>query len=301
MHKEFNFLNYWQYLLSAVLLLTMLQNMTLSLHMMHVYFRQFLIFLPLLLGAGLLFLSGYLDLSIGGVISLFSSLQACLYFWSGKNFTLTVLLLVMFSVLFAVFQTWIVGKFSDIYPVFTFIQLYIYSGFAEMLYYFLSQDFALTVLPMPSSKIYAIVSMIAAVFVYAFLKYTTYGRSLYIYGRSQISAKREGMKVQRIFGVSFLIVFFLLALYTILNSFRTGLPSLYNSFFLEYQVIAGVSLLNKRSLNEKNFVLRVVNSTICIVFIESILQTLISSNTGKNLVYGIVLLLAYAINGFEKK
>jgi len=205
------------------------------------------------LGAGILIITGGIDLSIGSTIGLCATVMAMLLVDYGWNPLLAMIAVLVLGAVIGLTNGMLVTKLRVQAFVVTLCGLFIYRGAARWLSrdqvkglgtsfatlkYWLSDSRDLLGLPM-SLVIFLLLAAVAAVF----LHFSVYGRYLFAVGSNEQAARYSGIAVDRYRIVAYMICSTLAALFSVLflmeqNSVQ---PTETGSFF-ELYAIAGAVL-----------------------------------------------------------
>lgn len=203
------------------------------------------------LAAGLLIITGGVDLSIGSVVGLCATLMAMLLQDYGLNPIPAAVLVLLVGVAIGLFHGLLVTKVGVQAFVATLCGLFIYRGVARWIangrekglgndYAGLKAFLNGAILGVPT---YLVIFLVLGIVAAIFLHYSTYGRYFYAIGSNERAARYSGINTVRYRILAYVLCSGLTALFSILYLMKTNsaTPSTTGSFF-ELYAIAGAVL-----------------------------------------------------------
>ena len=291
---------YWQILLFLVLLAVLFAQVNFRPERLGVYLIQTAVLFPAVLGGAVIFLSGSIDLSIGGFIALETSLFG-LILQSGVPLSLTIGLFVLSVIALGWLKAWLVTSIRVDYEVLTLIMQFLLIPIGSLIYVYTTglsnREHSLAVF----GPLILLGMILAGIFVWIFLNRTTWGKSLFILGRIRQISAGSGMDEVRLKKTAVLAGILLAGMTAFNMMVRTGVPTFLDGNSISFQILAAISLIGNQSLTGVNTIHRSFIASSVIVMITAILQGSRLSTYAILTIYGVMILFSFWIRSLERR
>ena len=291
---------YWQILLFLVLLSALFIQVNFRPERLAVYLIQTAALFPAVLGGAVIFLSGSIDLSIGGFIALETSLFG-LILLSGAPLSLAICLFVLSVIALGWLKAWLVTSIRADYEVLTLILQFLLIPVGGLIYVYTTglsnREHSLAVF----GPLILLGMILAGIFVWIFLNRTTWGKSLFILGRIRQISAGSGMDEVRLKKTAVLAGTLLAGMTAFNMMVRTGVPAFLDGNSISFQILAAISLIGSQSLTGVNCIHRSFIASGVIVMINAILQGSPLSTYAILTIYGVMILFSFWIRSLERR